>query len=454
MKKTLFLFIVTLLCLSVFLAACEDKTSDSSKPDTQESSQSQGQGQTQNPVIGPDGQPEPLFDGSEFAPKSDSPITVLHSAFTEKPYFALVGRCAENAVVTGVCEGETVRSESYEGWFSLRLPCNGDLAKVTLSQTVDGNAVGEAVEVNVRPVTPDPNSMWPLVTGKDYQFFLAKMRHDFPEHTTPSAGDYATLTSRVSSRLNQLRANNPDAEIIYLLAPSAMTVYPELVPDDYSAPSGKTKLDLTSDALRAGGATVIDLKTVFAEHKNDEMPLYYKTDSHWADYGAYVAYDALFDHISKKFPEASPRSVDEFYWNPNYYEGGDMAYYLAKLSSQGPSMRVKLREYAYFRTFKDGNVPFSITSVPRYQSNTLLAYSNNVTYAQSFSTGNEKLPSCIVMRDSYSTQIFDLIPERMNNTQYLGMWDYTWNNRSISASKPDYIIYIVAEWNLDSIIYG
>lgn len=462
MKKTLLFVTVLLLCAAVFLAACEDTEKDASSAPVNESSAAEGSesstgGESSTPdesSSAPSQKPTNGFDGSEYAPAADSPITVLHSAYTEKPYFALVGRCAANATVTGVADGETVSSESYEGWFSLRLPCKSDSVKVTLTQTVDGKAVGEETVVTVRPITPNPNDMWPMITGKNYQFFLAKMHHEFAEHTTPPASAYSELSARVRTRLTQLRASKPEAEIIYLLCPSAMTVYPELVPDEYSQPKGSTKLDLTANALRAGGATVIDLKSVFAQHKNDEMPIYYKTDSHWSDYGAYVAYNALFSQIAKKFPEASPRAMDEFDWNPNYYEGGDMAYYLARVGSQGPAMRIKLREYAYFRTFKDTSVPSSITSVPRYQSETLLAYSNDVTYAKTFNTRNENLPSCIVMRDSYSTQIYDLIPERMNKTQYLGMWDYTWNAKSISSSKPDYIIYIVAEWNLDSIIFG
>ena len=36
----------------------------------------------------------------------------------------------------------------------------------------------------------------------------------------------------------------------------------------------------------------------------------------------------------------------------------------------------------------------------------------------------------------------------------MGMWNYTWNNNLIMSEKPDYVIYIVAEWNLTSIIYS
>ena len=232
-----------------------------------------------------------------------------------------------------------------------------------------------------------------------------------------------------------------------------MSVYPELVPDDYTPASGKTKYDLIAERLEEGGATVIDLKGAFEAHKNDEMPLYYKLDSHWSDYGAFIAYQELFNHISEKFPQAAPRSADEFNWNPDYYYSGDMSYYLATNVSQAMQYQKNVTEYSYFRTFKD-SVPASIFKIDRYVSQMKLTYHDSMTYDNYVSTGNAKLPNCIVFRDSYSTQIYDILAERMNNTHYYGMWNYAWDKTSIASEAPDYVIYVVAEWNLDAVLYN
>jgi hypothetical protein len=231
-----------------------------------------------------------------------------------------------------------------------------------------------------------------------------------------------------------------------MIVPSSMTTYPELVPSSYKPATGDTRLDKVMEAIERGGGTVINLKSIFQAHKNDEMPLYYKLDSHWADYGAYVAYNALFTHISEKFPEAAPRPASDFNWNEGYYNGGDMAYYLAMSQS-------KIKEYAYYRTFKD-KVPAAVTQFDRYDSATSLTYSDEMTYENVIVTGNTKLPNCIVMRDSYSTQMYDILAEKMNRTVYRGMWGYQWDNWLISSEKPDYVIYLIAEWNIDSILYN
>ena len=366
------------------------------------------------------------------------------ASFSEKPYFALVGRCSEGAIVTGEADGETVTSKSYKGWYSLRLKCSGKTVDVKLSQTVDGEQVGETLEYTIKPVKPG-SEMWPVVTGGDFQFFFQKMLPDFQGKNVPSKGVLSNLTNRVKTRLQMLHNVNPDAEIIYMIVPSAMTVYPELVPQQYKPASGDTKLDATMKALSDGGATVIDLKSAFAEHKNDEMPLYYKLDSHWSDYGAFVAYTELFNHISEKFPEAAPRSADQFNWNPDYYMSGDMTYYLAMSQSQ-------IKEYCYYRTF-NVNVPSAVTSTNRYVSANKLTYSDPMTYENIINTGNSDLPNCIVLRDSYSTQMYDILAERMNKTYYRGMWNYGWDNNLINSEKPDYIIYLIAEWNIDAILY-
>ncbi len=440
MKKALYIIFLLLLTAALFLTACGNNSSaESSAPSESSSAVSS---ETPDDESLPD---DKSSQASQDAEDESNNIQILYNSYSEKPYFAMVGTCTEGAVVTAECNGETISSNSYKGWFSLRLLCNGRSAEVKLYETVDGEMVGGISTVTVRPKTPG-SEMWPVVTGGDFQFFFQKMLPDYQGTNIPSNSTFTALTNRVKDHLTQLRKYNKDAEIIYLIVPASMTVYPELVPETYGELAGETRLTKTIEAINAGGGIAIDLQSIFEEHKYDEMPLYYKLDSHWSDYGAFVAYQALFEEIAKKFPNAAPRSINEFNWNPNYYESGDMTYYLAMSQS-------KVKEYAYYRTF-DFDAPSVVTQTPRYRSSTMLCYSDNVTWENVINTNRKDLPSCIVLRDSYSTQIYDLIAERMNKTHYLGMWGYRWDQSLIASEKPDYVIYVLAEWNLDSVIYN
>ena len=468
MKRILSLITVLLLLCTLILAACDNGTSDvQSTPESQEESSSAPESTEESKELSKEESKEESTQESKEESKQESVaessdevvkevtklptqyveggISLEAASFSEKPYFALVGRCSEGATVTGEANGETVTSKSYHGWYSLRLKCTGKNVDVKISQSIDGTQIGETLEYRIKPVTPS-SDMWPTVTGGDFQFFFQKMLPDFQGNNVPSGGVLNNLSARVKLHLEALRKVNPNAEIVYMIVPSSMTTYPELVPSQYKQATGATKLDKTMEAIERGGGTVINLKSIFAEHKNDEMPLYYKLDSHWSDYGAYVAYNALFEHISEKFPSAAPRPESDFDWNEGYYNSGDMAYYLAMSQS-------KIKEYSYYRTFKD-KVPASVTQFNRYDSATSLTYSDEMTWENTIVTGNSDLPNCIVMRDSYSTQMYDILAERMNRTVYRGMWGYSWDNWLITSEKPDYIIYLIAEWNIDAILYN
>lgn len=472
MKRALTFITALLLLVTVFLAACENDGNkeltvgeesvntfvSDSESTTPEQSKNESKDESKDEIKNEskdESKSESTPDESSKTEEkkvatlptqyTEGGINIEAASFSEKPYFAIIGRCAEGATVVGEANGETVSSKSYKGWYSVRLKCSGTTVDVKLSQTVDGKTVGEAIEYRIKPITPSADR-WPVVTGGDFQFFFQKMLPDFKGENIPKNLFLDNLKVRTQNRTNALREVNPDAEIIYVLVPSAMSVYPELVPSQYKQASGDTKYDYIVKQLKAGGATVIDLKSAFAEHKNDELPLYYKLDSHWSDYGAFIAYTELFKHISEKFPAAAPRAFDEFNWNPAYRSSGDMTYYLQMSQSQ-------IKEYTYYRTFKD-SVDSSITGVPRYVSQNMLTYHDMMTYENTVGTGNSKLPNCLVMRDSYSTQMYDILAERTNSTHYMGMWGYGWDKAQIQYEAPDYVIYIVAEWNLDAILNG
>lgn len=456
MKRTLALLLVMIFAFAAF-AACENQSADtssseqpqseaaSSSPESAaDSAQSSESSESSAPESGADSA-EPVSIDPETA--TLPAVEVLYCSFSEKPYYAMVGKCLEGATVHAYTEKGEVSAESWHGWFSLRLYCGGASSEVDLWQTV-GDETSALLSYTARPKTPGAD-MWPIVTGTgNFQFYFQKMLPDYRKSNLPSKGALDNLTKKVAEHVKTVRDYSTSAEVIYVIAPSSMTVYPEYVPEQYKSPEGDSKLDAVSKALADGGATVIDLRKTYAGHKNDEMPLYYHLDSHWADYGAYLAYYQLFEHISKTFPAAKPREADEFDWVGDFYDSGDMTYYLAM-----PQTEVK--EYCWFRRFKeDSGASESITSVPRYRRATSLTYSDQATQEMRFDTGNAALPNVMVLRDSYSTQLFDLIADRSYKSHFYGMWDYTWRNDVIKREQPDYVIYVIAEWNIDSIIRG
>ena len=425
---------------------------ESSAGETQsepESGESEPEGNESEPESG-----ESIPEGDESAAASVPqeeytlpPVEVLYCSFSEKPYFAMLGKCAEGAAVHCATEKGEVSAQSWHGWFSLRIYCKGSSTELKLWQTADGGS-SEPQAYTAKPKTPGAD-MWPIVTGTGgFRFFFQKMLPDYRRTNQPSQRQLNALVESTKERVAAVHKYNPDAEVLYLIVPSAMQIYPEYVPENYTVKDGDSRLDLVIKALNEGGATAFDLKKLFLEHKDDEMSLYYHLDSHWADYGAYLAYVELFEHISQKFPAAKPRGADEFDWVADYYESGDMTYYLSMPQKD-------CLEYCWFRKFKEGSgVSPKIASTPRYRRATSLTYSTEATAEMRFDNNDPSLPNVIVLRDSYSTQMFDLIADRSNESHFLGMWDTGWKRSVINSEQPDYVIFIIAEWNLDSVLKG
>ena len=384
-------------------------------------------------------------------------VTVKYASFSEKPNAVVIGQCDIGATVTLKCGNKTYTSESWYGWYSVRFLCTGSSAEVEITQKIDGQQVGAALETTVKP--GKAGTAEGVVAGSNYQFFYQKCLKDFQHTNLYSQGVLDNLKKRIEGRIANLEKTNTDTEIIYMVVPAAMTMYPELVPEEYKQGEGESRLDQVFNTLSSAGATVIDLRTAFEEHKNDEYPLYFKCDSHWTDYGAFIAYQELFNYIAQEFPDAAPRGFDEFVWHGGYYKTGDMPVYLNMVTGSvyenGYIGDKDVLEYGWYRTFAPGTpVSEKITEVPRYRADAQMVYSTNVTWGKTIRTKRDNLPSCMVLRDSFGTQMFDILAERMNKTIYKGMWDYSYYGAEIVSQKPDYLIYIIAEWNLDSVVYN
>jgi hypothetical protein len=222
------------------------------------------------------------------------------------------------------------------------------------------------------------------------------------------------------------------------------------MPAEYKPQASTSRLDQIMSSLDKAGITYINIKELFSNHKNDNYKLYWKTDSHWTDYGAYLVYKELFDHISKKFPAATPRAFSEFDWVEDYYVGGDMSYYLEYyFGYYTPDLLMK--EYNVLRKPKF-TMPNAIRGIKRYQSDKILTFDQSIMTAKKvLQTSRSNLPSAIVMRDSYSTQMYDILAERFNTTVYQSMWSFSINYQDIGKYDPDYLIYIIVERNLDAV---
>ncbi len=369
----------------------------------------------------------------------------------ENGIFVLLGTCEEGSVITVRDKDKVYSSKSDHGYFSVRVDVVATSVKLEVTAQTDGKDPSEVLQYTARPKSVD-SSQWHLIAGSNYQFHLEYTLNDYLRNNTYSQSMLNGLTDKLKNRVESLNSVSPDSEIIYMIVPSPASTYPETMPETYVPKDGPSRLEQVTKAIGDAGIKVIDLREAFAEHKNDEYKLYWKTDSHWTDYGAYIAYTELFNYISEKHPECKPREFDEFNWVEDEYLGGDMASYLEYFGSHGyNTSNTPMKEYNVLRV-PNFDMPSSISSIERYVGGKRLTYNTaTVQNAKSIDTKRSELPSAIIMRDSYSTQLFDIVAERFDKTWYKSMWDFSFINNEMKQKQPDYIIYIVVERNIDSL---
>lgn len=103
------------------------------------------------------------------------------------------------------------------------------------------------------------------------------------------------------------------AKAIFTIAPNKNTVYPEYMPSRYLRSEEDHSAQKVTSLLEEMGVDYTDLISLYegpASKKSGEgQPLYYKRDTHWTNYGALPAYEALMAASGKGYKQYSESDV-------------------------------------------------------------------------------------------------------------------------------------------------
>jgi len=95
-----------------------------------------------------------------------------------------------------------------------------------------------------------------------------------------------SLARRVS------RAKQLGAAYVLIIAPDKHSIYPEHMPRFLTRRGGPSQLDQLLSVVRPAGLPIVDPRPALLQGKADGL-VYYKDDTHWTDWGAYLGYRAL-----------------------------------------------------------------------------------------------------------------------------------------------------------------
>jgi len=385
--------------------------------------------------------------GSAVTPQ---PIVKVHM-YSQNTMCFIGGTCEIGAKikVTGGTEDFLIDSDS--GNFFVEVPFAATGASVLkLSAVIDGKQPSPETAFIVKPQTDitlfEDGGAYGNVVGYNTFYFCEDSLASFEGDDVLKPNEITALQTRTEKKIKDLRDKGCNAEIIYLLVPNPMRVYAENAPKRYTENTGDTLRTQWEGAVKAAGATVIDLTDLFMEHKHDEFKIFQRTDTHWTEYGALLGYNTLMSYIGQKFPDAAPRpssdfeiSNKEFYWGDMYsrfyMEPSDLKEVTAtvKFNFTPPGGRVDLYENGNCLNLMHAKVSMAQTTHTNL-------------------TGN--FPSVYIYRDSFAGPLHAFITDRFSTATFVSMWNYDWKLNDIVSKNPDYVLYIINERNIVNVMYN
>ena len=429
------------LVLSVSLASCLKKENSDSVSETssEENEQSEQSSNTSS---------EPQVDfasltGGNYDSKTEIPVVSEYRTVADgRAVFA--GTCEEGATVYAVKDEKVIlSSKSHFGnfLFEIAVKQNDSPMELSIYAKNENKALSDPVPTQADYLTNDAGiSDWVWV-GKDFHLFFSSTYDNFMRKDTLSDRKAEAAKKTISERVQWLN-DNLGAKPIYVLVPNPNEIYGEYKPNIGSKQPNKQSLhDQTAKLLSDAGAVVIDMKPILEQHKNDEFEIYHRTDSHWTEYGSYFAYTELFNYISKEYPASKPRPIEDFGFENESRQAGDLytdiAMDITKLSETSVYSHLKFE---------------TPVNIPKYKSEVSTLIADEPTLEQTFvNPDSEGKPNVIILRDSYSIMMFDYIAERCATTTMRAMWDFTFDKELFKSNDVDYVIYIICDMNLKNL---
>ena len=236
------------------------------------------------------------------------------------------------------------------------------------------------------------------------------------------------ICENVLSAANYLKEN----DIIYYLAlaPNKHTIYGDkLFNTNYN---GETKKTQVHNALSNYNLKLIDLGNGFDEI---EEQLFFKTNTHWNDLGAYYGYKNLMKGIKREFKNIKSVSLNEVDIETKIHWKEDLTNMLY--------IRVKeIGEHFTIKNPKSQKIKSRLTIPYNYKR-------KPETYEHRYKSNANDL-KVLIFRDSFSSAMEKYLAESFGEIVFI--WSSIIDKDLIQEEKPDIVIHEIIERNIDVLL--
>ena len=261
------------------------------------------------------------------------------------------------------------------------------------------------------------------IIGEEIWLFLtAEKSIDDYQRVIPLTEDEL---ARIQKNLDAVATDYAEKGINFLIVipPSKHSIYPEYMPKEISVMGGTSRLDQLLTYLDAHNSPtkILDLRPVLLNAKEEGQQLYYKTDTHWNEYGVLLAYEEITTTLAHENPQVSSHS-------PSDYQ-----VYVIKNAS------LDIAQNMGITTFKEDKLGAKPLFQPLANFHEIRAGGRKITFS---AIKNEELPSAVVYYDSFFFRMIPLLGEDFSNAIYIqnylggGLWNLNW----VTENNPDIVI--------------
>lgn len=193
--------------------------------------------------------------------------------------------------------------------------------------------------------------------------------------------------------------NRHGIKLYVLITPMSADIYAKYATPDINFKQKQINYNIVKEVQQKTKANIIfpfdNLKKA-----SEKDYVYYKTDHHWTDFGAYTGYQDLINEIKRDFPEIKPISLSDYNkstsrlvrsdWGRDYHEGETFKYLFPFLEKD--RKKILDADYTYFDRKDKDILTLDVKDIP-YHKEKISHYpkGNNLRVIETGTSFNESL---------------------------------------------------------------
>ena len=283
---------------------------------------------------------------------------------------------------------------------------------------------------------------FPIVLGgrNGWLYYSGERNIDDYQNAFPiSEEEMLTIYMNLESINRRMEARG--RKLIVVIAPSRETIYPEWLPPYTEKVGTDDRMDQLLGYMNRLGSnvTILDLRDELTAAKHEYPLLYFKMDTHWNQYGAFLAYQEICKTIQADpdFADFVCKSKDDYLVEYAEYEGDMVKLMPTNLPLTEP-VPVFIRQFesnvqhSWVRGLHDRDrVEWISSSIPPELS------PNPYTL--------------VSFRDSFFMDVVPFLQEDFQETTF--EWNFHYNQELIQEKDPDIVIIEVVERYLHALAW-